>query len=114
MLAALTLGLVSAFRPGRPAPPGTPGPPDAAVAAPARDRRRGRASRCARLGVLGFSAVGFGGLLAGRSATLVVLPVTPLVAASILGAGVALLALAAGDSVPVPATVALACAESHH
>ena len=43
------------------------------------------------VGILGFSAVGFGGLLAGRTATLVVLPVTPLLSAGVLAAGSALL-----------------------
>jgi hypothetical protein len=43
--------------------------------------------------VLGFSAVGFGGLLAGRSATLVVLPVTPLLSVALLAGGAALLRL---------------------
>jgi hypothetical protein len=43
------------------------------------------------VGVLGISAVGFGGLLAGRTATLVVLPVTPLRSAAIVAAGAALL-----------------------
>src|SRR3954471_5360026 len=35
------------------------------------------------VGVLGFSAVGFGGVLAGRTATLVVLPVTPLLSVAL-------------------------------
>jgi surface polysaccharide O-acyltransferase-like enzyme len=39
------------------------------------------------LGVLGFSAVGFGGVIAGRTATLIVLPVTPLVSAALLVVG---------------------------
>ena len=45
------------------------------------------------LGVLGFSAVGFGGILAGRSADLLVLPVTPLVSLAFLAAGAALLSV---------------------
>jgi hypothetical protein len=45
------------------------------------------------LGVLGFSAVGFGGLLAGRSTTLVVLPVTPFLSVVLLAAGAGLLRL---------------------
>ena len=43
------------------------------------------------VGVLGFSAVGFGGVLAGRSATLVVLPVTPLLSVALLAGGAGLL-----------------------
>ena len=43
------------------------------------------------VGVLGFSAVGFGGLLAGRTATLIVLPVTPLTSALLVAGGAALL-----------------------
>jgi surface polysaccharide O-acyltransferase-like enzyme len=45
------------------------------------------------VGVLGFSAVGFGGLLAGRSAILIGLPVTPLVSTLLLMAGATLLQL---------------------
>jgi hypothetical protein len=45
------------------------------------------------VGVLGFSAVGFGGLLAGRTATLLVLPVSPLLATVLLAAGAVLLRL---------------------
>ncbi len=43
------------------------------------------------IGILGLSAVGFGGLLAGRTVTLVVLPVTPLLSAAALAAGVVIL-----------------------
>jgi hypothetical protein len=43
------------------------------------------------VGVLGLSAVGFGGLLAGRTTMLVFLPVTPLWSAVALAAGAALL-----------------------
>jgi len=43
------------------------------------------------IGILGLSAVGFGGLLAGRTATLVVLPVTPLLSAAALAAGAVML-----------------------
>ncbi len=43
------------------------------------------------VGVLGLSAVGFGGLLAGRTATLIVLPVTPLLSAALVAAGAVLL-----------------------
>jgi hypothetical protein len=42
-------------------------------------------------GVLGLSVVGFGGLLAGRTATLVVLPVTPLISVAALATGAALI-----------------------
>jgi hypothetical protein len=99
VLATVTLALVSAFqRADRPRPAG-PRP----VTRSGSRRRTGLAALgialCA-LGVLGFSAVGFGGLLAGRTATLVVLPVTPLAAAVILGAGVVLLATA-GRTRPV-------------
>jgi hypothetical protein len=43
------------------------------------------------LGILGLSVVGFGGMLAGRTAMLVILPITPLAATAILAAGAALL-----------------------
>jgi hypothetical protein len=46
------------------------------------------------LGVLGFSAVGFGGVLAGRTAHLIVLPMTPLACLASLAAGAALLSIA--------------------
>jgi hypothetical protein len=110
-LAAVTLALVSAFR--------------RADRPPVRTRPTRPASRrhttvaafgialCA-LGILGFSAVGFGGLLAGHTATLVVLPMTPLAATAILGSGAALLALAAGDSVVRPSNDRLTCADVHH
>jgi hypothetical protein len=88
-LLALTAALVLAFRRAdRPRP--------ATVALPAVARRRVMAAIgmvLCTVGVLGFSAVGFGGLLAGRSATLLVLPVTPLLAAALLAAGAALLRL---------------------
>ena len=50
------------------------------------------------VGILGLSAVGVGGLLAGRTATLVVLPVTPQLSTAILVTGAACL-LAAGARV---------------
>jgi hypothetical protein len=50
------------------------------------------------VGVLGFSAVGFGGLLAGRTATLIVVPVTPLLSALLVGAGAALLRVTRGPA----------------
>ncbi len=43
------------------------------------------------LGVLGLSVVGFGGVIAGRTATLAVLPVTALLSMTVLAAGAALL-----------------------
>jgi hypothetical protein len=52
------------------------------------------------VGILGLSAVGVGGLLAGRTATLVVLPVTPQLSVAILVGGAACL-LAAGARVGV-------------
>jgi hypothetical protein len=88
-LAALTSALVLAFRRAdRPRPTRVS---DAAAA--------GRTAFAVigivlcTLGVLGFSAVGFGGLLAGRSATLIVLPVTPLASAALIAAGAGLLRL---------------------
>jgi hypothetical protein len=113
VLAILTLGLVSAFqRADRPRPVA------ARPVRPAGSRRHtGVAAAgialCA-VGVVGFSAVGFGGLLAGHTATLVVLPVTPLAAAVVLGAGVALLGMAAGDSPVGPTSDRIACADVHH
>jgi hypothetical protein len=92
VLVLLTAGLVLAFRradrpPGRRdlgggAKRGTGGRRTATAAA--------GMALCA-VGVLGFSAVGFGGVLAGRTATLVVLPATPLLSAGLLAAGAALL-----------------------
>ena len=89
-LLALTAALVLAFRRAdRPRP---------ASVASAPAARRGSLAAAAGMvlctvGVLGFSAVGFGGLLAGRTATLLVLPVSPLLAALLLAAGAALLRL---------------------
>jgi hypothetical protein len=86
---AVTAGLIAAFRRvDRPA--ATPG-------AAARTRRGGSGPAAAGmvlscLGVLGFSMVGFGGALAARTATLVVLPVTPLLSAALLAAGALLVA----------------------
>jgi len=60
-----------------------------------------------------FSAVGFGGLLAGHTATLVVLPVTPLVATLILGAVAAMLTMAADASVVRRPNARLTCADVH-
>jgi hypothetical protein len=90
LLAALTLALVSAFRRAdRPRPVKVP-----AASEGTPSRRTAYAAAGAALsvvGVLAVSAVGFGGALAGRQATLVVLPVTPLWSAVILAAGGALL-----------------------
>jgi hypothetical protein len=90
VLAAITAVLVAAFRRAdRPRPMRV-----AAVAAGGHARLTAVAAVGAALcvlGVLGLSAVGFGGVLAGRTATLVVLPVTPLVSAVLLAAGSALL-----------------------
>jgi hypothetical protein len=60
----------------------------------------GGATLCT-LGVLGLSAVGFGGILAGRTAMLVAIPVTPLSAAAALAVG----ALMLWTSAPFRATV---------
>jgi hypothetical protein len=91
VLAVLTLGLVSAFRRAD-----RPRLTRDTVRTPTAGRRRhttaaGLGIALAALGILGLSVVGFGGLLAGRSATLVVLPVTPLAATVMLGFGVVLL-----------------------
>ena len=89
VLAMFTAALVLAFRRAdRPRPARVPG--SAAV----RSHRTAAAATGMALctvGILGFSAVGFGGLLAGRTATLVVLPVTPLLSAGVLAAGSVLL-----------------------
>jgi hypothetical protein len=110
-LALLTLALVSAFRRADRPRPST----NTAVARASRRRTSAAAvgvALCA-LGILGFSAVGFGGLLAGHTATLVVLPVTPLVATLVLGAGAAMVTLAAGDSVVRRPIDRLTCADVH-
>jgi hypothetical protein len=84
-LALLTAALVAAFRRAdRPRPART------RPAVRARRRRALVAAAGAALcvaGVLGFSAVGFGGMLTGRSATLVVIPITPMAATVLLSAG---------------------------
>lgn len=85
LLALVTAGLIAVFRRAdRPRP------------LPARSYGTARAvtgvTLCL-LGVLGFSAVGFGGALAGRTAHLIVLPVTPVTSAVLLAAGAALLGL---------------------
>jgi hypothetical protein len=91
LLVLCTGGLVLAFRRAdRPRPARVP---DDRGRPAARRRTAGAVIGmvlCA-VGVLGFSAVGFGGILAGRTATLVVLPVTPLLSAALLAAGAVLL-----------------------
>ncbi|GAA0918184.1 hypothetical protein Vau01_001760 [Virgisporangium aurantiacum] len=83
VLVALTAALVAAFR-------GADRPRATTVGARGTGFAIGGMVLCT-LGVLGFSAVGFGGLLAGRTATLIVLPVTPLTAALLVAGGAALL-----------------------
>jgi hypothetical protein len=90
VLVVLTAGLVVAFRGAdRPRPARVPA--DGSGTARRRTAAAVAGVVLCTLGVLGFSAVGFGGALAGRTATLVVLPVTPVVAAVLVGAGSALL-----------------------
>jgi hypothetical protein len=90
LLATLTAALVAAFRRAdRPRPVRIrPAGGRAAMA--------GAGAALSVGGVLGLSAVGFGGMLAGRTATLVVVPVTPLAATASLVAGAILLAAARG------------------
>jgi hypothetical protein len=94
-LLALTAALVLAFRRAdSPRPASVPAVADARRGSPAAGRSTIPAAAgmvLCTVGVLGFSAVGFGGLLAGRTATLLVLPVSPLLAALLLAAGAALL-----------------------
>ncbi|PVC85907.1 acyltransferase [Streptomyces sp. CS131] len=83
LAAALTAALVAAFRtferPAAPAAPGTPGSPGAGPLAALG------ATLCL-LGVLGLSIVGFGGLLDGRTALLIAIPVSaPAAVAMTLG-----------------------------
>jgi hypothetical protein len=89
VLLLCTAGLVLAFR-------GADRPRLASV--PAQGNASGTRTAVAAFGmtlcaagVLGFSAVGFGGLIAGRTATLVVVPATPLLSAVLLAAGAVLL-----------------------
>jgi hypothetical protein len=82
-LAVLTAVLVAVFR-------GADRPRPATVGARGDGFAIGGMVLCT-VGVLGFSAVGFGGLLAGRTATLIVLPVTPLLSAALVAAGAVLL-----------------------
>ncbi|MBC6461259.1 acyltransferase family protein [Actinomadura sp. HBU206391] len=93
LLALVTAGLIAVFRradrPRRLAP-----------AALGTGRSAAGVTLCL-LGVLGFSAVGFGGALAGRTAHLMVLPVTPIGCALLLAAGGLMLGLA--ETSPVAA-----------
>ncbi|MGW4040049.1 acyltransferase family protein [Streptomyces sp. NPDC004778] len=86
LAAALTAALVAAFRtferPAAPTSPGTPGAPGATGAGPLAALG---ATLCL-LGVLGLSMVGFGGLLDGRTALLITIPVSaPAAVAMTLG-----------------------------
>jgi hypothetical protein len=109
LLALFTTGLVLAFRRAdRPRPARVPDDRDRPTA---RRRTAGAATGmvlCA-VGVLGFSVVGFGGILAGRTATLVVVPVTPLLSAALLGVGAALLRATRPRVVPA----GVACTSNH-
>lgn len=94
LAAALTAGLVAAFRaferpastaPGRPGAPGCPGAPGSPRATGAGPLAALGATLCL-LGVLGLSMVGFGGLLDGRTALLIAVPVSaPAAVAMTLG-----------------------------
>lgn len=85
LLALVTAGLVALFRRA-----------DRPRRLPSRPYGTGRSvtgiTLCL-LGVLGFSTVGFGGILAGRTATLVAIPVTPMRCLLMAAAGAALLGL---------------------
>ncbi|MFB8378602.1 MULTISPECIES: acyltransferase family protein [Streptomyces] len=83
LAAALTAALVAAFRTfERPAAPTSPGTPGASGAGPLAALG---ATLCL-LGVLGLSMVGFGGLLDGRTALLIAIPVSaPAAVAMTLG-----------------------------
>ncbi|MGQ4729012.1 acyltransferase family protein [Streptomyces sp. Ju416(a)] len=83
LAAALTAALVAAFRTfERPAAPPTPGTPGSSGAGPLAALG---ATLCL-LGVLGLSIVGFGGLLDGRTALLIAIPVSaPAAVAMTLG-----------------------------
>lgn len=97
-LAAITAGLVCIFRrfdPVRPTPERTGEPASPAAPAPARWRTAAAgcgAASCV-LGVLGISTVGFGGLLEGRTATLIVVPLNAAASVALVVAGAGLLAL---------------------
>ncbi|MER6598190.1 acyltransferase family protein [Streptomyces parvus] len=83
LAAALTAALVAAFRTfERPAAPAAPGTPGSSAAGPLAAFG---ATLCL-LGVLGLSIVGFGGLLDGRTALLIAIPVSaPAAVAMTLG-----------------------------
>ncbi|MFD6588116.1 acyltransferase [Streptomyces anulatus] len=86
LAAALTAGLVAAFRTfERPAAPTAPGAPGASGTPGAGPLAALGATLCL-LGVLGLSMVGFGGLLDGRTALLIAIPVSaPAAVAMTLG-----------------------------
>ncbi|WP_405436628.1 acyltransferase [Streptomyces anulatus] len=86
LAAALTAGLVAAFRTfERPAAPTAPGAPGASGTSGAGPLAALGATLCL-LGVLGLSMVGFGGLLDGRTALLIAIPVSaPAAVAMTLG-----------------------------
>ncbi|MET8883066.1 acyltransferase family protein [Streptomyces rubiginosohelvolus] len=86
LAAALTAALVAAFRTfERPAAPTSPGIPGASGASGASPLAALGATLCL-LGVLGLSMVGFGGLLDGRTALLIAIPVSaPAAVAMTLG-----------------------------
>lgn len=86
LAAALTAGLVAAFRAfERPAAPTAPGAPGASGTPGAGPLAALGATLCL-LGVLGLSMVGFGGLLDGRTALLIAIPVSaPAAVAMTLG-----------------------------
>ncbi|MFE6912506.1 acyltransferase family protein [Streptomyces rubiginosohelvolus] len=86
LAAALTAALVAAFRTfERPAAPTAPGTPGASGASGAGPLAALGATLCL-LGVLGLSMVGFGGLLDGRTALLIAIPVSaPAAVAMTLG-----------------------------
>lgn len=85
VLAAVTAALVAVFRAAdRPRPTTVGG---------SRNGLAMAGMALCTVGVLAYSAVGFGGLLAGRTATLIALPVTPLTATLMVAAGAALLRL---------------------
>lgn len=89
LAAALTAGLVAAFRTfERPAPAtsGTPAIPGATTAAQGSGPLAALGATLCLLGVLGLSMVGFGGLLDGRTALLIAIPVSaPAAVAMTLG-----------------------------
>jgi hypothetical protein len=96
VLAGFTVGFVLAFRRAdRPATvPAAPTRPEARTRPVVpRDAAAGTGITLCVVGVLGLSAVGFGGALAGRTATLVVVQVTPLMSAAVLIGGALLLRL---------------------